>query len=229
VTMGGPAWLSDLLALITLVVSGYCLGRLVVSRTRRRPTDVDVDLVHGAMGVGMAAMLVPGISPLPEVTWAWAFGVAAAWLAWRIVSAGNIRIARAHYLPHLVMAVGMIYMGAAASIPARGAGAGSGTAMGGPGTAAHFPLGALILALFMFGYAVWVLDQLPAIATVRALRAAPPLVLAASAVLVPVAAVGGSSPGSAVLDRPVPLSPRLEAGCHIAMAVVMGYLLILMV
>jgi uncharacterized protein DUF5134 len=244
VTMGGPAWLADLLAGITLVISGYCLGRLVVWRTRGRPTDVDVDLVHGAMGVGMAAMLVPSLSPVPGVTWAWAFGVAAAWLAGRIVRvyrrAGNARIAQAHYLPHLVMAVGMIYMGTASSGPARGAAAGGGTAMGGSGPGAHFPL-ALVLALLMFGYAVWLLDQLPGIVTVRAWRVAPPLVLAASAVPVPVvraaaaaageldAADGGSAPGTGVVDRPVPLSPRLEACCHIAMAVVMGYLLILMV
>ena len=243
-TMGGPAWLSDLLAVITLVVSGYCLGRLVVARARRRPTDVGVDLVHGVMGVGMAAMLVPRLSPVPDVTWAWVFGVAAAWLAWRIVRVGRLaasaRIALAHYLPHLVMAVAMIYMGAA--VPARGAAAGGaaaggpamgGTAMGGLGTGARFPLGALVLALFMFGYAVWVLDQLPGIATVRAWRAAPPLVLATAAGELDAApggsAPGGSAPGVAVLDRPVPLSPRLEAGCHIAMAVVMGYLLILMV
>jgi hypothetical protein len=289
--MGGPAWLADLLAVIMLVISAYCLGRLVVWRTQRRPTDVDVDVVHGAMGVGMAAMLVPSVSPVPNVTWAWAFGVAAAWLAWRIVSvyrqAENARIAQAHYVPHLVMAVGMIYMGVSTSGAARGT-AGGGMAMGGPGAGGHFPVGALVLALFMFGYAVWLLDQLPGIATVRAWRAAPQLALAGagvragavgrwpgpamaapavaadSAVAVPAAAAppAAAVPAAAVVQAPVvraaaaahaaaagelaaasrdatgpgqapgrlvPLSPRLEAGCHIAMAVAMGYMLILMV
>jgi hypothetical protein len=260
VTMGGPAWPADLLAAITLVISGYCLGRLVVWRMRRRPTDVDVDLVHGAMGVGMAAMLVPGLSPVPNVTWAWAFGLAAAWLAGRIVSvyrrAGNARIALAHYVPHLVMVVAMIYMGAAPSGPTTsGAGiGGGGMELGGSGAGAHFALGALVLALFVFGYAVWLLDQLPGIATVRAWRAAPQPALAAAAVSAAVTApvvraaaaahaaaagdlvagdpaVGGGDTSAAgeAPDRRVPLSPRLEAGCHIAMAVVMGYLLILMV
>jgi hypothetical protein len=259
VTMGGPAWLDDLLAATTLVISGYCLGRLVVWRMRRRPTDADVDLVHGAMGVGMAAMLVPELSPVPNVTWAWAFGLAAAWLAWRIMSvyrrAGNARIALAHYVPHLVMALAMIYMGAAPSGPTTsGAGIGGGMATGGSGAGGHFALGALVLALFVFGYAVWLLDQLPGIATVRAWRAALAPALASAAVSAAVTApvvraaaaahaaaagelvaagpgVGGGDTSAAgeAPDRRVPMSPRLEAGCHIAMAVVMGYLLILMV
>ena len=43
----GPAWLADILAVLMLVIAGYCLGRLVVWRSQRRPTDVDVDVVHG--------------------------------------------------------------------------------------------------------------------------------------------------------------------------------------
>jgi len=264
--MGGPFWLPDLLGALTLVIAAYCLGRLVVWRTRGRPTDVDVDVVHGAMGVGMAAMLVPSLSPVPDVTWAWVFAVAAGWLAWRIVTVyrqagGSARIAQAHYAPHLVMAVAMIYMGVAASGPAAGGSAGGGMAMGGSGADGHFPLGALVLALFMFGYAVWLTDQLTGIATVRTWRTAPQLALASAGV--PTAAAGGRpepalaaqaapvvraavaahaaaagelatadggapSPADAA-DRKVPLSPRLEAGCHIAMAVTMGYMLILMV
>ena len=191
--MGGPAWLDDILAVLVLVIAGYCLGRLVVWRTQGRPTDVDVDAVHGAMGVGMAAMLVPSLSPVPNITWAWVFTVAAAWLGWRIVivhrRAGSARIAQAHYVPHLVMAVAMIYMGVAYSGPARSGSAGGGMAMGGSGAGAHFPLGALVLALFMFGYAVWLTDQLTGIATVRTWRAAPQLALAGAGV--PTAAADG--------------------------------------
>jgi Domain of unknown function (DUF5134) len=264
--MGGPFWLADILGVLMLVIAAYCLGRLVVWRTQGRPTDVDVDVVHGAMGVGMAAMLVPSLSPVPNVTWAWVFAVAAAWLGWRIVTvyrqAGSARIAQAHYVPHLVMAVAMIYMGVAYSGRARGGSAGGGMAMGGSGAGGHFPLGALVLALFMFGYAVWLTDQLTGIATVRTWRTAPQLALAGAGV--PAAAAdgrpdvalaaqaapvvraavaahagtaaelaaadrGASSPAAATSDRKVPLSPRLEAGCHIAMAVTMGYMLILMV
>jgi hypothetical protein len=254
--MDEPAWLADLVAVVMLVTAAYCLGRVVVSRARRRPTDLDVDGVHGIMGIGMAAMLVPSLSPVPIVTWAWVFGVAAAWFAWRIVavyrSAGTGRIAEVHYIPHFVMALAMIYMGVAVSGPAK-AGSGGGMAMG-SGSTAHFPAGALILALLMFGYVVWLTDQLPGIPSVRAWRAAPLLALAgasapagtaaeadAGARRTPVvraaiaahpeeaarleSAAQEASPGS---ERAVPLSPRLEAACHIVMAVAMAYMLILM-
>ena len=265
-SMGGPGWLAGILAVVVLAISAYCLGRLVVSRTQHRPTDVDVDVVHGAMGVGMAAMLEPGLSPVPNVTWAWVFAAAAAWLVWRIVrvyrEAGGGRIAQAHYVPHLVMAVAMIYMGVAGTSSGAAGSAGGGMAMGGSagGSTPHFAAGALILALFMFGYAVWLTDQLPAIAPVRVWRATPQLALAGAGV--PAPGVSGAGPTAAqaapvvraavaahaaaaaaelsprpdedprsggVRQRTVPLSPRLEACCHIAMAVVMGYMLILMV
>jgi hypothetical protein len=265
VNMGGPAWLDGILAVFMLVIAGYCLGRLVIWRTQGRPTDVDVDVVHGAMGVGMASMLEPSLSPVPGVAWAGVFAVAAVWLAWRIATvyrqAGRARIAQAHYFPHLVMAVAMIYMGVATSGPARSGPAGGGMAMGGPDAGAHFPVGALVLALFMFGYAVWLTDQLTGIATVRTWRAAPQLALAgaggqaaaadarpevdpgvraAPVVRAAVAAHAAARGQLAVADsgvprrdgasgRQVPLSPRLEAGCHIAMAVTMGYMLVLMV
>jgi len=106
----------------------------------------------------------------------------------------------------------------------------------------------------MFGYAVWLTDQLTGIATVRTWRASPHLALAGAgmppdpapvpraAPVVRAAVVAHAAAASELAtadrraprrddasDRKVPLSPRLEAGCHIAMAVTMGYMLILMV
>ena len=136
--------------------------------------------------------------------------------------------------------------------------------MGGPGAAtAGFPPLTLLLALLLFGYVVWLLDQLPGIPSVRAWRSAPQLALApagapavsgrptpaiavrsaapvvraalaahAGAGAAGAAARAGAAPGpdaGVAAGRGVPLSPRLEAGCHIAMAVAMGYMLILMV
>ena len=265
--MSDPAWLPGLVAVITLAITAYCLSRLIAGRVRRRPTDVDVDAAHALMGVGMAAMLVPSLSPVPAVTWAWVFAVVAVWLAWRIArvyrNGTDARLAQAHYVPHLVMSVAMIYMGATASSATTGGSAGGGTAMGGPGAGtAGFPPLTLVLALFMFGYVVWLLDQLQAIPSVRAWRAAPQLALApapgvpgaaepvvrAPVVRAAVAAHAGAvaevvsgRSGTAgrlddaaarrevVTDRGVPLSLRLEVGCHIAMAVAMGYMLIVMV
>jgi hypothetical protein len=267
-SMGGPAWLADLVAVIMLVIAAYCLSRLVAGPVQGRPTDIDVDAAHALMGVGMAAMLVPSLSPVPAVTWAWVFAVVAVWLAWRIARAyrhgPDARIAQAHYVPHLVMSIAMIYMGAVAVGSAADGSAGGGggdMTMGGSGLGTRgFPPLTLILALFMFGYVVWLLDQLPAVQPVRAWRAAPGLALAqaagpasaadrqpALAVRAPVvraavaahAGTGASMgrgrddaaarPDNIVTDCVAPLSPRLEVVCHIAMAVAMGYMLILMV
>ena len=150
--MSDPAWLPGLVAVITLAITAYCLSRLIAGRVRRRPTDVDVDAAHALMGVGMAAMLVPSLSPVPAVTWAWVFAVVAVWLAWRIArvyrNGTDARLAQAHYVPHLVMSVAMIYMGATASSATTGGSAGGGTAMGGPGAGtAGFPPLTLVLAL----------------------------------------------------------------------------------
>jgi hypothetical protein len=254
-SMGGPAWLADFVAVVTLAITAYCLSRLVAVRVLGRPTDVDVDAAHALMGVGMAAMLVPSLSLVPAVTWSWVFAVVAVWLAWRIArvyrEGTNVRIAQTHYTPHLVMSVAMIYMGAVATGPASGGsagGGGGGMAMGGSGASVGFPPLTLILALFMFGYVVWLLDQLPAVQSVRAWRAAPQLALApaggSAAPVVraavaahagahsdrPVAGDGATATGAddVVADRAVPLSPRLEVGCHIAMAVAMSYMLVLM-
>jgi hypothetical protein len=268
--MGGPAWLAGLVAVVTLAITAYCLSRLVAGQARGRPTDADVDATHALMGVGMAAMLVPSLSPVPAVTWSWVFAVVAIWLAWRIARVHRQgpagRIAQAHYVPHLVMSIAMIYMGAITHGSTLGGSAVGGMAMGGPGAApAGFPPLTLLLALLLFGYGVWLLDQLPGIPSVRAWRAAPQLALApaaGAAVAVggqpaPAVAVRSAAPvvraalaahagaGAAAAaahagaatrpdvgvaaGRGVPLSPRLEAGCHIAMAVAMGYMLIVMV
>ena len=120
--------------------------------------------------------------------------------------------------------------------------------MGGPAAAGRFPLLALVLAVFMVGYVMWQADRLPALARASALRAAP----AETFALVPAAAGGGQAtqaheaapdplppaaravvPASVGRDNMPPLahrmlSPRLAACCQIAMAVTMGYMLILM-
>ena len=79
--MAGPAWLADSFAALMLLTALYCAGRLVVTRTWRRPTGQDVDLVHVLMGVAMAGMLAPAGLLLPGPvqpggtiwagTWAW--------------------------------------------------------------------------------------------------------------------------------------------------------------
>ena len=59
--MAGPAWLADSFAALMLLTALYCAARLVLARTRRRPTERDVDLVHVLMGVAMAGLLAPRV------------------------------------------------------------------------------------------------------------------------------------------------------------------------
>jgi hypothetical protein len=220
----GPAWLAETFTGIMLVTAMYCASRLVISRTRRRPTDRDVDLVHVVMAVAMAGMLGPRISPLWSLwtgtlwtgtlwsgAWAVVFGASAAWFAWRMGQAyrltGTLSPPGRHHLPHLIMCGAMVYLLLAGGRPGA-AGAMGGLAAG----AGRFPVVALLLAQFMVGYAIWTVDRLPALAPVRA-RAGPP------GAAVRAAPVGGQ-PGH------VPLSPRLAACCNVAMGTVLGYLLV---
>ncbi len=211
----GPAWLAGSFAAIMIVTAGYCAARLVIARARQQPTERDVDLVHTAMGVAMAGMLVTRLNLLPDGVWAGLFVLATGWFAMQAGQAwlGLAELAVAqpgaghpgsrpgggarlgvrhgmHHVPHLVMCVAMVYMLMVAVLVPAGT-AGGGMAMGGPAAAARFPVIALVLAVFMAGYVMWQADRLPALA-------------------------GG------------PLSPRLAACCQIAMGVTMGYMLVVM-
>ena len=156
--------------------------------------------------------------------------------------------AHRHHVPHLVMCGAMVYMllaaGAVASAthPAM--------TMGGPAAADRFPLLALVLAVFMVGYVMWQADRLPALTWVSPLHTEP-----ASTPALGVVPPGGGQATQAnegeqdppssqrrggMLSRRLVgrdnmpplahqmLSPRLAACCQIAMAVTMGYMLILL-
>jgi hypothetical protein len=128
------------------------------------------------------------------------------------------------------------------SWPSRG---GPGMTMPGmsQGTTAGNPALTLLMALFMLGYVLWAIDRLavlsrataaamPRPAAVRSPQAA--VTVPAAAVTVPAAAgiLGPPGPGTTADSRRPPgttaLAPRLAAGYKIAMAITMGYMLILM-
>ncbi len=221
--MAGPAWLADSFAALMLLTALYCAARLVLARTRRRPTERDVDLVHVLMGVAMAGMLAPRAlllagpaqpgGALWAVTWGLVFGVATVWFAARIAlsfrATGGLRPAGSHHLPHLIMSGTMVYMLATVARPAQLSGAGAAAAAG---PAVHFPLLALILAQFMVGYVIWTADRLPTLARVRAWRPAPaapdrsrywPATPAAARPALPWPAPARPAPA-----RPAPAGPR---------------------
>ena len=238
--MTGPSWLAGILAVIMIATAGYCASRLIIARAHRRKDERDVDLVHTVMGVAMAGMLVSWLNPLPDGVWAVMFAVGTGWFGWRAWRGrwGRTAISDSdqsphrHHVPHLVMCGAMVYMLLAAG--AVTSAASTGTTMGGPAAAGRFPLLALILAVFMVGYVMWQADRLPALAR-------PSTAPAETFALVPAAAGGGQAtqahepaPDPPASQRRRPplahqiLSPRLAACCQIAMAVTMGYMLILM-
>ena len=204
--MAGPSWLAAGFAAVMIVTALYCAGRLAASRLWRRETEVDADAVHTVMGVAMAGMLLPRLSPQPGGAWEAVFGVAAAWFALQAVrglrgtTASRWRCS--HPVPHLVESAAMIYMLAA---PGRGMPM-PGMAGAGPGAGSSLQALAVILALFMAGHVLWTADQLSSLARATAGRAVPDR--------------AGQPAGSPAL------APVLAACSKIAMGVTMGYMLL---
>jgi Domain of unknown function (DUF5134) len=245
--MAGPSWLAAALAAVMIATAMYCAGRLAAARLWRRSTEVEADSVHVVMGVAMAGMLLPGLSPLPAIAWEAVFAVAAVWFACRAVRsrmrqhAAGSRWRCAHPVPHLVESVAMIYM--LAVLPGSWPGL-SGQAMAMPGMAggrmaAGGSLSALavILALFMIGYVLWTADQLTALVRVPAGAASgavrdqsPVLATGHPGGLGTRDAAGAAAVPSGAAHRPArpALAPRLAACYKIAMGLTMGYMLILM-
>ena len=85
--MSGPAWLAGGLAVLMIAIAVYCAGRLAVSRLRGRDTEAATDGLHVVMGVAMAGMFEPRLTPIPDAAWRAVFTVAAAWFAWQAVRA----------------------------------------------------------------------------------------------------------------------------------------------
>jgi hypothetical protein len=210
--VGGPAWLTGIFAAASLAVAVYCAGRPIAARRWRRPTELDTDGAHVIMGVAMAGMLVSGLRTLPSTAWEVVFAAGTAWFGYRMLQAR--RGARPspwrtfHPLPHLVECVAMVFM--FLILPA--AAATHGMAM--TATESRFSFLTLPLAVFLFGYVVWVGDRV-------ALRV--PALAAATGDARPAA---GSGSGSAA--TPYYLAPRCAAICKITMGITMGYMLVLM-
>jgi len=122
---------------------------------RRRPAEPDVDVMHALMGVAMAGMLAPRLSPVPRMPWLALFAISAIWFALRalgIRTSGSASPSR-RAVPalHAAECAVMMYM----LVPASTA----------PGNAAF----AVLLAIFMVSYMIWTADQLTS--TARARRA----------------------------------------------------------
>ena len=219
--MGGPAWLTAIFAAASLAVAVYCAGRLVVARRGHRPTELDTDGAHVIMGVAMAGMLVSGLRTLPSTIWEVVFAAAAVWFGYRMLQARRGAQSSpwrsSHPLPHLVECAAMVFM--FLILPAAAGAATSSVSMTMTATESRFSFLTLPLAVYLFGYVVWLGDRVTLHAPALALATAP-----ASAG--PGLGYGSGSPGPEPA-RPY-LAPRCAAICKITMGITMGYMLILM-
>ncbi len=211
--MSAPSWLSGILAVVMLAVSAYCAGRLLAAGAWRRESELDADGMHLLMGVAMAGALASPVAIVPAGVWETLFAAAAGWFSWQVIRIRRGRGAgrwRCPYpAPHLTESLAMVYMLAAARA-ATPAGKSAGEAMAGMGGSqgvTRLPALAVVLALFMVGYAAWLGDRL---ASIRG--------------------VAGSQPCAAP-PRPGPrvLAPRAAMAYKITMALTMAYMLINMV
>jgi hypothetical protein len=228
----GRAWLAGGLAALMLLVAASCTARLVIWRLRGRPTEPDADVLHVLMGVAMAGMLEPQLSPVPGTIWQAVFATAAAWFGWHAIGARGRRTPGswrcAHPAPHAVECAAMVYM----LQPARQAGHAPAMTMPGmSGTPALAnPALALVLALFMLGYILWATDQLTALSRAsgraRGQRHAgarePVAVTEPPATSSPLTSPAAARAGTARAA----LAPRFAACYKITMSIAMGYMLI---
>jgi len=219
--MASPAWLTAIFAAASLAVAVYCAGRLVVARRGHRPTELDTDGAHVIMGVAMAGMLVSGLRTLPSTIWEVVFAAAAMWFGYRMLQARRGAQSSpwrsSHPLPHLVECAAMVFM--FLILPAAAGAATSSVSMTMTATESRFSFLTLPLAVYLFGYVVWLGDRVTLHAPALALATAP-----ASAGPRPGYGSGSSGPEPA---HPY-LAPRCAAICKITMGITMGYMLILM-
>ena len=223
--MASPAWLTAIFAAASLAVAVYCAGRLVVARRGHRPTELDTDGAHVIMGVAMAGMLVSGLRTLPSAIWEVVFAAAAVWFGYRMLQARRgaqpSPWRSSHPLPHLVECAAMVFM--FLILPASAAVEGTARGMVMTATESRFSFLTLPLAVYLFGYVVWLGDRVTLHAPARALAlATAPATAPASAG--PRPGYGSGSPEPA---HPY-LAPRCAAICKITMGITMGYMLILM-
>ena len=239
--MAGPVWLTAIFAAVMVTVAVYCSGRLVVARRWRRPTELDTDGTHIVMGVAMAGMLVGRLRIAPAGAWEAVFAVGAIWFGWRLlqtrrgVPSSPWRCL--HPMPHLVECAAMLYMFLVlpASLVAKSTTGAMGS-MSASSAESRFSLLALVMALFMFGYVVWLGDRLSARAPALAFPLTRHRAVTVSSATGPAARAGrpeaqeltsgcpssGSRPGRAFL------APRCAALCQVAMGMTMGYMLIML-
>jgi hypothetical protein len=193
----------------------YHVSRLMAMDTSLR--ELDVDVTHAAMGVGMAGMLIGRLTPGESYWWALGFAVPTAWFATRITWTALGRGVRfvGNHLRQLLVSAAMVFMLGAVAATAGTATiaaaavsdvsmpgmtmstvAGGGSSMSMPHLASSSRLADVLLALAILVVAAWTF-----VIVVQRLRAR---------------------------GRDGTLTPALGASCQLAMNVTTVYMLVLM-
>ena len=239
--MGGPPWLTALLAVVMLLVAIYCAIRLALGPILHRRVEHDIDLLHVGMGATMAGMLIPRLNPLAgpgwDTTWEIIFAVATAYFLTRAVtSMVRPNIANGHYLPHAVHSGAMIYMFVALSAM-NSTSARAGMNMNEMGSASPpttpAPTLALALGLFMVGYSVLLINHTRPPTTTLRHEPAPLVPASASTTTTPIAATNPNPnlfpEAKQLSSRQQPLlAPQAATIYKIAMSLTMAYMLVTM-
>jgi Domain of unknown function (DUF5134) len=201
----GPTWLADSLAVVMALTAVYCASRIVTARRREKPTESDVDLVHVAMGGGMAFLLLQTPAAALSRLGVLGFALAVAYFFARSArqSRRESQLFRggAHHVQHALGSGAMLIMflpaahHAVATMPTSSMSGMPGMAgMGVHSSPVSLSVAAAVLGVLLLGFAV---------ANVVRLRS--------------------TTPASTPL-----LAPRLALCCQAAMSMTMGYMLLMM-
>lgn len=169
-TVGVLMLLGALVALLR-VIGGLRNGARAAART-----DLSIDICHGIMGLSMAGMLIPSLEivTVGPSLWAWLV-VQSLVTLWFIVSTvgefaratGGLRarLAALHHLPHIALSGAMVYMLVVMQVMSPQISGmhhdGSSMSMMVSITTLPLPTLDLLLAFFLVGYTVLLVDRLP--------------------------------------------------------------------
>lgn len=122
--MAGAEWVRWTFAAMFGVLTAFSVVRLFASGRDASAWDSSpdrsVDVSRGVMSLGMVAMLVPWVDPLPRLAWQALFGLAAGHIAVRLIRrrirsapGAGLDLGRHHELHLVIGGVAMVYMFAA--------------------------------------------------------------------------------------------------------------------
>jgi hypothetical protein len=232
--VGGAEWVRWVFAGMFAALTVFYAIRLFASDSGK-PTgdsgcDRGVDSSRGVMSLGMVAMMVPWIDPLPRLCWQLLFGLAAGYIAVRLIRRGlrATRLSPAepmaghHELHLLVGGVAMVYMFAV--MPAGldpGASVPQSTSAGFPQLAHHMDMAQVGLSGLALPILTWAFVGYFVVFVVRlAARLAVPVNILAG--MDPSPALPGGGP------RGVVVSPHLLGSTEVVMGIGMSYMLLTM-